>query len=137
MGTILARSLGLAVAGLASFCAGCSSSITSSQSSSQTDFNQPVNAAPEVYIYKTGVTPQVSHPAAGVPIRFINEDTVAHLLTAAPELGYGDCPEMANLGTLAAGATGSVTITRSGVLCAFHDQADPGNRPFQGLLVLH
>jgi plastocyanin len=73
----------------------------------------------------------------GVPVRFVNNDRVAHRLTAAPELGYGDCPELAGLGTLAAGQSGTMTVNRKQTICAYHDDAGPSNRAFQGLLVAH
>ncbi len=79
----------------------------------------------------------MSHLAREVPVRFVNEDAVAHRLTAAPELGYGDCPEMTALGSLAPGASRSVTVDRPNAYCAFHDQGNPASFPFQGILVLH
>jgi hypothetical protein len=96
-----------------------------------------LDPAPVVHITASGVNPQVSHLAPSVPVRFVNDDVVAHRLTAAPELGYGDCAEMSALGLLRPGDSGSVTVTRANAYCAFHDQADPTNIPFQGVLVVH
>jgi plastocyanin len=117
--------------------AGCGSSFTESGPSDLLDPKQPRDAAPVLTIAASGVTPTISHVSPGVPVRFVNNDSVAHKLVAAPELGYGDCPEMATLGVLAAGQTGSVTINRALVICGFHDEAGPTNRAFQGLLVAH
>jgi plastocyanin len=122
--------------GLASLLASCGSTFTEG-SKDLLDPSQPRDAAPVLTIAASGVTPTISHVSPGVPVRFVNGDSVAHLLVAAPELGYGDCPEMATLGTLAAGQTGSVTINRALVICGFHDAAGPANRAFQGLLVAH
>ncbi len=121
---------------LSSLLASCGSTFTETPKD-LLDPSQPRDAAPLVTIAASGVTPTVSHVSPGVPIRFVNGDSVAHLLVAAPELGYGDCPEMATLGTLAAGQTGSVSINRALVICGFHDAAGPTNRAFQGLLVAH
>jgi len=129
------RALGLL--GLAFLLASCGSSFTESGPSDLLDPKQPRDPAPVLTIAASGVTPAVSHVSPGVPVRFVNGDSVAHKLVAAPELGYGDCPEMATLGALAPGQSGSVTLTRALVICGFHDEAGPANRAFQGLLVAH
>jgi plastocyanin len=124
----------LLLAGLVATAPGCGRHITAAD-----PFSIPVQLDPNpiVRINTTGVSPQVSHLAAGVAVRFVNEDGVAHQVAAAPELGYGDCPELASIGTLQPGASRSVTVARTDVYCAFHDQANPANFPYQGLLVVH
>jgi hypothetical protein len=62
---------------------------------------------------------------------------VAHRPEAAPEVGNGDCPEMAQVGTLAPGATATVTIERAGYICSFRDGLQPGTLAFKGILVVH
>ena len=125
------------VLGLAFLLASCGSSFTESGPKDLLDPSQLRDAAPVLTIAASGITPTVSHVSPGVPIRFVNSDSVPHLLVAAPELGYGDCPEMSALGTLAGGQSGTVTLTRALVICGFHDAAGPTNRAFQGLLVAH
>jgi hypothetical protein len=122
---------------LACLLASCGSTFTESGPQDLLDPSQPRDPSPVLTIAQSGVTPTVSHVSPGAPIRFVNSDSVAHKLVAAPELGYGDCPEMATLGVLAAGQTGTVTLNRALVICGFHDEADPANRAFQGLLVAH
>ena len=132
------RGSGRAVLGLALLLAGCGKTpIPSGSSKDLLDPSQVLDPAPVVRISAAGVQPQVSHISSGVAVQFVNNDTVAHRMTAAPELNYGDCPEMATLPTLGPGASGTVTITRSVVICAFHDAAAPSNMAFQGLLVAH
>ena len=121
---------------LASLLASCGSTFTEG-SKDLLDPSQPRDPAPVVTIAASGVTPTISHVSPRVPIKFVNGDSVAHKLVAAPELGYGDCPEMATLGVLAAGQTGSVILNRDQAICGFHDDAGPTNRAFQGLLVVH
>jgi hypothetical protein len=122
--------------GLASLLSACGSTFTEG-SKDLLDPSQPRDPAPVVTIAASGVTPTISHVSPGVPIKFVNGDRVAHKLVAAPELGYGDCPEMAALGVLAAGQAGSVTLIRDQVICGFHDDAGPTSKAFQGLLVAH
>ncbi|HET7292708.1 MAG TPA: hypothetical protein VFM88_09795 [Vicinamibacteria bacterium] len=128
------RSSAAALGGLALLLASCSKSVTSVD---PVRLDETLDPAPLVRITALGVTPKVSHLARAVPVRFVNEDAVARRLSAAPELGYGDCAEMAGLGLLQPGASGTVTVDRPASYCAFHDQADPTSYPFQGILVVH
>ena len=127
-------SLASALAGLTLLITACGKSVTSVD---PFRFDQPLDPAPVVRITAAGVTPQVSHLARAVVVRFVNEDSVAHRLAAAPELGYGVCPEMETLGVLRPGASGVVTVDRPAAYCAFHEQGNPASFPFQGILVVH
>jgi len=90
-----------------------------------------------VDITPTGVNPQVLHVDAPVTVTFTDTDRVAHKLEAAPELAYGDCPEMNGLGTLQPGQQRTVTLDQHGFICAYHDAARPTDMAFQGIIVLH
>ena len=114
---------------------GCTkSSITSS--GSLYDFDERTDPVPVVTISSTGFRPQVSHVDRAVVIRLVNADTASHRLISAPELGYGECPEMATVSALAPGESGSVVVNRNG-LCPFRDEDRPNNTAFQGMLVVH
>jgi len=131
-------SLALATgAALAMFVSACGSSVTLSPVELPLlDPSQPRDA-PTVTVSSAGVTPQVLHVNAPVTVSFRNSDGAAHRFEPAPELGYGDCTELGQLGTLAPGQNGTLAITRTGLICAYHDAAGPANRAFQGLIVLH
>jgi hypothetical protein len=88
-------------------------------------------------ISAAGVSPDILHLDAPVTVTITNNDGAAHRLEPAPELGYGDCPEVNELGTLQPGQSGKVTITRALVICVFHDSAAPANQAFQGFIVVH
>jgi hypothetical protein len=77
------------------------------------------------------------HLDSPVTVKFTNGDRAAHRLEPAPELAYGDCPEMSQLGTLQAGETGTVVLTKGGLICAYHESAGPTDMAFKGLLVIH
>jgi len=83
------------------------------------------------------VDPVDSHLDHPVTVKFGNRDSVRHQLESAPEIGNGDCPEMAQVGTLEPGQTGSVTIDKAGYICSFHDGLQPSNLKFKGILVIH
>ncbi len=88
-------------------------------------------------ISAAGVKPDLLHLNAPVTVTITNDDGAAHRLEPAPELGYGRCSEMDQLGTLQPGQSGTVTIERQEVICAFHDSAAPANQSFQGFIVVH
>ena len=100
------------------------------------DPSQP-RTDPVVTITASGVSPVASHLDHPVTVQFVNRDTIAHRPEAAPEVGNGDCPEMAQAGAVAPGATTTVTIARAGSICSFRDALQPGNLAFKGILVVH
>jgi hypothetical protein len=117
--------------------AGCGS--TYFERSTAVDLLDPSQARapdPLVVLSTTGVGPRVVHMFPSVPVRFLNEDSVPHTVTDAPDLGYGECPDVRRVGTVEAGQAISVAIERYGV-CAFRDLTQPQNPAYQGLLVVH
>ena len=126
------------VAAAAVVAAACGSSITSPpEQSSLLDSSQPRSLDSTVSISSAGVFPQVLHVNAPVTVTFKNADGAAHRVEAAPELGYGNCTELAQFATLGPGESGTVTLSRTGVICGYRDSAGPTNFAFQGLIVLH
>jgi hypothetical protein len=100
------------------------------------DPSQP-RTPPVVTLTASGVDPVDSHLDHPVTVTFVNRDTVPHRPESAPEIGNGDCPEMASVGTIAPGESGSVRIEKSGYICSFRDGLQPSNVAFKGLLVVH
>jgi hypothetical protein len=113
----------------------CSRSITSSMS--LLDPEWPRTASPTMRLSTAGINPDLLHLNAPVTVTITNDDGAAHRLEPAPELGYGRCSEMEQLGTLLPGQSGTVTIERREVICTFHDSAAPANQSFQGFIVVH
>jgi hypothetical protein len=100
------------------------------------DPSQP-RTDPVVTITAAGVSPVDSHLDHPVTVSFVNRDSVPHRPESAPEVGNGDCPEMAQAGTIAPGATGTVRIEKAGYICSFRDGLQPSALPFKGILVVH
>jgi len=100
------------------------------------DPSQP-RTDPTVVLSSTGVDPVDSHLNHPVTVTFINRDTVRHQLESAPEIGNGPCPEMAQVGTIDPGGTGTVTISQANYICSFHDALQPSNLKFKGIIVVH
>jgi hypothetical protein len=100
------------------------------------DPSQP-RTDPVVTITAAGVNPVASHLDHPVTVQFVNRDSAPHRPEAAPEVGNGDCPEMAQVGTIAPGETATVTIDRASYVCSFRDGLQPGQLAFKGILVVH
>jgi hypothetical protein len=67
---------------------------------------------------------------------FVNEDSVDHVVVSAPDLRYGECPEVDGVGRLEPGATREMVLGRA-ALCAYRSGSRPGERAFEGLLFTH
>lgn len=74
---------------------------------------------PLVAITSKRVSPQDSHLDHPVTVKFVNQDSMPHTMTSAPELGNGDCPEMAEIGRIEPGQSRSTTITSAAYAAAF------------------
>jgi hypothetical protein len=125
--------LALALAG------GCSSNTVRTVTlapSALLDPSQP-RTEPVVTFTASGVSPVASHLDHPVTVRLVNRDAAPHRPESAPEVGNGECPEMAMAGTIAPGETGTVTIEKAGYICSFRDGLQPGNVAFKGILVVH
>jgi hypothetical protein len=121
---------------LASACSSNTVRTVTMPNSALLDPNQP-RTEPVVTVTARGVNPVASHLDRPVTVRFVNNDSAPHRLESAPELGNGDCPEMASVGLLEPGATGTATIDKSGYICSFRDGLQPANVAFKGILVVH
>jgi hypothetical protein len=124
-----------ALAGLLAW--SCSHSFTSSVTGSLLDPNIPRSGTTTVRISAAGVGPNLLHLDAPVTVTFTNDDSVAHRLEPAPELGYGRCAPIDQLGTLPPGQSGQVTLEQRQLICTFRDAAGPSNQAFQGFIVIH
>jgi hypothetical protein len=116
--------------------AGCGSTYFGSPTRDLLDPSQPRDPDPVIIVSATGLNPRSLHVNAAAPTRIVNQDAVGHAFAAAPDQGYGDCPEMQAAGTVAPGETLTVSIRRYGV-CAFRDVAHPTDTAFLCLLVVH
>lgn len=89
-----------------------------------------------VSITPTGVSPQVLHVWEGRKAGFVNEDTRPHAVFADPHPAHSDCSGLLSVGTLAPGERRDVANLPIDA-CYYHDEGDPGNRAFQGLVLVH
>jgi plastocyanin len=132
----MSRAWPLAVAVLMGACGSASVKDVTTTPSGLLDPSQP-RTEPTVIISASGVDPVDSHLNHPVTVTFVNRDSVAHRLESAPEIGNGPCPEMAQVGTVDPGGTGTVTLTAANYICSFHDGLQPANLKLKGIIVVH
>jgi hypothetical protein len=90
-------------------------------------------------ITAVGVDPQVLHAFdAQEPITFANDDVRPHDVRSDPHPAHSDCPSL-NVGTLNPGERRQIdgaTLPRF-TLCYYHDETDPANSAYRGVIVTH
>jgi hypothetical protein len=111
--------------------AACGGSGTATTTAPASTFPDPV-----VTISANGLTPAQVHMNLTQPVQFVNRDAAAHTLVPAPDLGYGECADIARLGTIEAGQTRTLALQHEGI-CALRDGAHPANPAYQVLLIAH
>ena len=74
--------------------------------------------------------------AAGSRVTFVNNDSRVHDMNSDPHPEHTDCPEINQVGFLAAGQTkqtGNLTTART---CGFHDHNQSTNTSLQGTIII-
>ena len=83
-----------------------------------------------------GVSPKNVLVSLGERVMFVNNDSRSHNMTSDPHPEHTDCPELNQVGFLAAGQsreTGNLIVAR---VCGFHDHDNPGANGFQGSITI-
>ena len=89
-----------------------------------------------ITILSSGVSPQNVQIALGTRVLFRNMDNRSHNMASDPHPEHTDCPEINQVGLLAAGQsreTGNLTALRT---CRFHDHDLPGSANLSGAIVI-
>ena len=89
-----------------------------------------------ITITSTGVSPQNVQITPGTRVLFRNMDTRSHNMSSDPHPEHTDCPEINQVGLLAAGQnreTGNLNSTRT---CRFHDHDLPNSASLTGAIVI-
>ena len=96
----------------------------------------PVVQTNTITIASSGVSPKNIQIAVGSRVLFVNNDSRSHNVTSDPHPEHTDCPELNQVGFLAAGQsreTGNLVTVRT---CGFHDHDDPSATILQGSIVI-
>jgi hypothetical protein len=94
---------------------------------------------PTMTITASGVDPQVLHTFdERETVTFVNADVRSHDVRSDPHPAHTDCPAL-NLGTLMPGERREIAgpSLPGFTLCYYHDEVDPTNTSFRGVVVTH
>jgi plastocyanin len=89
-----------------------------------------------ITITASGVSPKNVVIDLGQRVLFVNNDGRSHNMTSDPHPDHMDCPEINQVGFLAAGQsreTGNMIVAR---VCGFHDHDIPGSTSLQGSITI-
>jgi plastocyanin len=94
--------------------------------------NTPPVVTNTITITAQGVSPANIQIAVGSRVRFVNNDTRSHNMTSDPHPEHTTCPELNQVGLLAAGQSresGNLNTVRT---CGYHDHDNPGTTSLLG-----
>ncbi len=112
-----------------------SSSTPSSPTPTPTPTTTPSTGA-TITITSSGASPRSVTIAAGSRVTFVNNDSSPHDMSSDPHPQHTDCPEINQVGFLAAGQTkqtGNLTTART---CGFHDHNRSTDTSLQGTIII-
>jgi len=98
--------------------------------------NTTPTATNTITITAQGASPRNIQISQGTRVTFINNDSRSHNMTSDPHPAHTDCPELNQIGLLAAGQSresGNLNIVRT---CGFHDHNLPANTGLQGRVII-
>ncbi len=84
----------------------------------------------------SGASPRNIQIAVGTRVLFVNNDGRSHNMVSDPHPEHTDCPELNQVGFLAAGQSresGNLVVART---CGFHDHDLPSQATLQGQIVI-
>ena len=106
-------------------------------SSSSPSTPSPADNPNKMTISAAGVlTPSEITVTAGSRVLFINNHARSHQVASDPHPEHNDCPEINQVGLLAAGQsreTGNLITVRT---CGVHDHDDPDNASLKGRIII-
>jgi plastocyanin len=114
-----------------------SSSTPSSPTATPTPTPTPTpSTGTTITITSSGVSPQSVTVAVGSRVTFVNNDTRVHDMNSDPHPQHTTCPELNQVGFLAAGETkqtGNLVTART---CTYHDHNQSTNTSLQGTIII-
>ena len=84
----------------------------------------------------TGPNPQTLHVFVGRKASIVNQDSRPRTIFSDPHPSHTRCSGLLNLGTLAPGERRDLDNLPIDA-CFFHDEDDPTNNAFRGLVLVH
>lgn len=132
---VLSAAMALVLSAVACGGGDSSSSTPSSPTPTPTPTTTPSTGA-TITITSSGVSPQSVTVAVGSRVTFVNNDTRVHDMNSDPHPEHTTCPELNQVGFLAAGQTklsGNLATART---CTYHDHNQSTNTSLQGTIII-
>jgi len=98
--------------------------------------NTTPTATNTITITSAGASPRNIQIAPGTRVKFVNNDSRSHNMTSDPHPEHTQCPELNQVGLLAAGQSresGNLNTVRT---CGFHDHDNPGVANLTGTITI-
>ncbi len=89
-----------------------------------------------ITISNSGVSPQNIQITAGTRVLFRNNDSRSHNMASDPHPEHTGCPEINQVGLLAAGQSRETGNLNIGQVCRFHDHDLPNSASLSGVIVI-
>ena len=96
----------------------------------------PSDASATITITSTGVSPGEVRVPFGSRVRFVNNDTRPHAITSDPIDLHTDCPAINEVGTIAAGQSGTTGRLENIRTCGFHDHNNESDPTWRGRIIV-
>lgn len=96
----------------------------------------PNPSSATVTITASGVSPKTVQVAVGGHVTFVNNDSRNHNIASNPHPVHTDCPEINQVGSLAAGQSRDTGNLPSAKSCGYHDHSAPSDATMQGTIVI-
>lgn len=97
-----------------------------------TEPDPPPVATTTITLTSNGASPKNIEVAVGSRVRFVNQDSRPHNMTSDPHPEHDACPELNQVGFLAAGQTRETGNLVQARTCGFHDHDLPNSTALQG-----
>ncbi len=117
--------------GMAIACGGSSSS-TTTPSPSPT----PTPAANTLTLSNNAISPQTITVSRGSQLTIVNSDTRVHDMDSDPHPEHTDCPELNQIGTLAAFQSRQSGNLNTARRCGIHDHNNPGSAALKATITI-
>jgi plastocyanin len=89
-----------------------------------------------ITITSSGASPRSVTIARGSQVTFVNNDSVPHEMNSNPHPNHGDCPEIDQVGFLAAGQSKQTGNFVSPGTCGYHDHQRDTVAALQGTITI-
>ncbi len=123
-------------AGGAALACGMALACGGSSSSTPSPTPTPTPAANTLILSNNAISPQTITVSRGSQLTIVNSDTRVHDMDSDPHPEHTDCPELNQIGTLAAGQSRQSGNLNTARRCGIHDHSNPGSAALKATITI-